>query len=54
MEHLHGWFLAAAYAAFTLVLVVDAILPWIKLKSLLRSIVLRDRRHPPSERTITP
>lgn len=51
MEHLHGWFVTAAYAVFTLVLVFDAFLPWIKFKSLLRGIVLRDRRHTPSDRT---
>jgi len=44
MEHLHPWFVAAAYAAFTLLLLADAALPRIKFKSLLRGILLRERR----------
>lgn len=50
MEHLHGWFVAAAYAAFTVILALDAILPRIKFKSLLRGILLRERRATPSDR----
>lgn len=44
MEHLHGWFVAAAYAIGLGVLVADAVLPRIKFKSLLRGILLRERR----------
>ena len=44
MEHLHGWFVAAAYAAFAVLLLADAVLPRIRFKSLLRGILLRERR----------
>jgi heme exporter protein D len=50
MEHLHGWFVAAAYVIGLGILVADAVLPRIKFKSLLRGILLRERRaaaHPP-------
>ena len=36
MEHLHGWFVAAAYAIALVILVADALLPRIKFQSLLR------------------
>lgn len=49
MEHLHGWFVAAAYLAFAAILLLDAVLPRIKFKSLLRGILLRERRAPSSE-----
>lgn len=44
MEHLHGWFVAAAYVIALVILLADALLPRIKLKSLLRGILLRERR----------
>ena len=44
MEHLHGWFVAAAYAIALVILVADALLPRIKFKSLLRGILLLERR----------
>ena len=44
MEHLHGWFVAAAYAIALVILLADAFLPRIKFKSLLRGILLRERR----------
>jgi hypothetical protein len=49
MEHLHGWFVAAAYAAFALILLADAVLPRIKFTSILRGILLRERRAKPPE-----
>jgi heme exporter protein D len=51
MEHLHGWFVAAAYAVFAVILLADAILPRIKFKSLLRGILLRERRSANTTRT---
>jgi heme exporter protein CcmD len=51
MEHLHGWFVAAAYAVSAVVLAADAILPRIKFQSLLRGILLRERRTPNPDRT---
>lgn len=48
MEHLHGWFVAAAYAVFAVLMLADAILPRVKFKSLLRGILLRERRAPAS------
>ena len=44
MQHLHVWFVAAAYAIALLILVADALLPRIKFQSLLRGILLRERR----------
>jgi hypothetical protein len=44
MEHLHGWVVAAAYAIALVILLADAFLPRIKFKSLLRGILLRERR----------
>lgn len=44
MEHLHGWFVAAAYVIGLGILLADAVLPRFRLKSLLRAIQLRERR----------
>jgi hypothetical protein len=44
MQHLHVWFVAAAYAITAGILLADALLPRFKLQSLLRDIVLRERR----------
>ena len=44
MEHLHGWFVAAAYGVSAILLLGDALLPRVKFKSLLRGILLRERR----------
>jgi|JI81BgreenRNA_FD_contig_81_1378284_length_1259_multi_3_in_0_out_0_2 hypothetical protein len=44
MEHLHGWFVAAAYLVSAIILLADALLPRVKFKSLLRGILLRERR----------
>ena len=44
MEHLHGWFVAAAYVIALAILLADAFLPRIKFQSLLRGILLRERR----------
>ncbi|HAI59576.1 MAG TPA: heme exporter protein CcmD [Xanthomonadaceae bacterium] len=44
MQHLHVWFVAGAYATFALILLADLFLPRIKLRSLLRGILLRERR----------
>ena len=49
MAHLHDWFVAAAYAVFAVILLADAVLPRLKFKSLLRGILLRERRHPSVE-----
>lgn len=49
MEHLHVWFVAAAYAITALILLADALLPRIKFKALLRGILLRERRAKSSE-----
>lgn len=49
MEHLHVWFVTAAYAVTALILLADALLPRIKFKALLRGILLRERRAKPSE-----
>jgi heme exporter protein D len=46
MEHLHAWFVAAAYAVFIVILAVDALVPRITFRALLRDIVLRERRQP--------
>ena len=46
MEHLHLWFVSAAYAAFVIILAADALLPRLALRTLLRGIVLRERREP--------
>jgi heme exporter protein D len=50
MEHLHGWFVAAAYVIGLGILVADAVLPRLRLKSLLRGIQLRERRNAPTTR----
>lgn len=47
MEHLHPWFLAGAFGVSAVLLLADALLPRIKFKSLLRGILLRERRTPP-------
>lgn len=44
MEHLHGWFVAAAYAFFALMLVADALLPRYRFTALLRAIRRREQR----------
>lgn len=44
MQHLHVWFVIGAYATFALILLADFVLPRIKFKSLLRGILLRERR----------
>lgn len=49
MEHLHGWFVAAAYAVAAVILVADAVLPRVKFKSLLRGMMLRERRNAASK-----
>ncbi|MBS3959883.1 MAG: hypothetical protein KGZ52_10855 [Xanthomonadaceae bacterium] len=50
MEHLHPWFLAGAFGISAVLLVADAVLPRIKFKSLLRGILLRERRQSKPER----
>jgi len=49
MEHLHPWFIAAAFGVSAVLLVADAVLPRIKFQSLLRGILLRERRQPNPE-----
>jgi len=44
MEHLHHWFVLAAYGITFVILFADAILPRVKFQSLLRGILLRERR----------
>jgi hypothetical protein len=44
MEHLHGWFVAAAYVIGLGILAADALLPRFRMRSLLRAIQLRERR----------
>ncbi len=46
MEHLHPWFVAAAYAVFIVILAADALVPRFAFSSLLSGIALRERRQP--------
>lgn len=50
MEHLHPWFIAAAFGVSAVLLVADAVLPRIKFQSILRGILLRERRPSNPER----
>lgn len=45
MEHLHVWFITGAYLVSLALLACDAILPRIRFHSLLRGILLRERRN---------
>jgi heme exporter protein D len=51
MADLHSWFVAGAYAVFVVILLADAVLPRLKFKSLLRGILLRERRNLSSKST---
>lgn len=45
MQHLHGYFVAAAYLVFGVVLAVDFFLPRLRQRGVLRAIRLRERRN---------
>jgi heme exporter protein CcmD len=47
MQHLHGYFVAAAYAIFAVVLAADFLLPRLRQRQVLRGIRLRERRQSP-------